>query len=451
MLNIEAEIKTLGTQILEEAQKQTPSIFNKNWWNGKILEYCMKHKAFKLEMFRFVDVFPALHTDDQIKKHIEEYFNRPGLRVPTVLQLGILAAQGITSGLALAALKKNIHNMAKIFIAGENPEDALNNLKKLWNEGVAFTTDLLGEKAVSEREASAHQAHYLELLDTLVQETKKWPSNTTLENTHEGSIPRVNISIKISALYSQLNPLDFEESISTLKNRLRPLFQKALAHNVTLYLDMEHYALKDLTLTLFKSLLEEKEFASFAHAGIVLQAYLKETEDDLKNLISWCEKQNKKIYVRLVKGAYWDHENIHAKLYNWPVPVFSKKESSDANYEKLAILLLKNSHLIRPAFASHNVRSIAHALVYAQTLDLPKNAVEVQMLYGMAEPIKKVLVNMGYRVRDYTPIGELIPGMAYLVRRLLENTSNESFLRQSFVDAESLDKLLKKPELGVTE
>src|SRR3989338_7232663 len=172
MLNIEAEINALGTHILEEAHKQTPS----------------------------------------------------------VLHIGLsFAREGITSRIALAALKKNIHNMAKIFIAGETPEDALNNLKKLWNEGVAFTTDLLGEKAVSEREASTHQAHYLELLDTLVQETKKWPSNTILENTHEGCIPRVNISIKISALYSQLNPLDFEESISTLKNRLRPLFQKALA------------------------------------------------------------------------------------------------------------------------------------------------------------------------------------------------------------------------------
>ncbi len=449
MLSVEADIKALGTHILEEAQRQTPSIFNKNWWNGKVLEYCMKHKAFKLEMFRFVDVFPTLHTDDQIRQHIEEYFNRPGLRLPSVLQFGIMAAtEGITSRIALTALKKNINNMAKIFIAGSTPHDALSQLKKMWNEGMCFTTDLLGEKAVSEKEAEHHQTHYLELLDTLVKETISWPHNPTLETTHEGPIPRVNISIKISALYSQLNALDFDESIFILKNRLRPLFQKALTQNVTLYLDMEHYALKDLTIALFKSLLEENEFSHFENAGLVLQAYLKDTQNDLKNITSWCETHNKKIYVRLVKGAYWDHENINAQLNNWPVPVFSKKESSDANYEKLTLLMLQNSQFIKSAFASHNVRSLAHALVCAKKFDLPKNAIEVQMLYGMAEPIKKVFVDMGYRVRDYTPIGELIPGMAYLVRRLLENTSNESFLRQSFVDAESIEKLLKAPTLG---
>src|SRR5262249_9959382 len=100
---------------------------------------------------------------------------------------------------------------------------------------------------------------------------------------------------------------------------------------------------------------------------------------------------------------------------------------------------------LRPAFGSHNVRSIAHALALARVLGLPPRSFEVQMLYGMADPIKDVLAGMDQRVRVYTPYGELLPGMAYLVRRLLENTANESFLRASFSEQIPVDRLLQNP------
>jgi RHH-type proline utilization regulon transcriptional repressor/proline dehydrogenase/delta 1-pyrroline-5-carboxylate dehydrogenase len=151
-----------------------------------------------------------------------------------------------------------------------------------------------------------------------------------------------------------------------------------------------------------------------------------------------------------VKGAYWDFETVHAEQQGWPIPVYTNKQESDANYERCAFLLLDNYKDISLAIGSHNVRSISACLVYATKKNIPQNAFEIQMLYGMADPIKKSLVGMGYRVREYAPVGELIPGMAYLVRRLLENTSNESFLRSKFAENASTDHLLKDPAQGLT-
>src|SRR5262249_33229609 len=148
---------------------------------------------------------------------------------------------------------------------------------------------------------------------------------------------------------------------------------------------------------------------------------------------------------RLVKGAYWDYETVVAAQQGWPVPVFTEKWQSDANYERCTRFLLEHSKHLRPAFGTHNVRSLAHALALAQQLGLSHDSYEIQMLYGMAEPIKDALVAMGQRVRVYTPYGQLLPGMAYLVRRLLENTANESFLRASFIEHLSEEQLLMNP------
>ena len=149
--------------------------------------------------------------------------------------------------------------------------------------------------------------------------------------------------------------------------------------------------------------------------------------------------------MRLVKGAYWDYETVVAAQQGWPVPVFTQKWQSDANYEVCARLLMENNQWLRPAFGSHNVRSISSVLALADEFHVPPGRFEFQMLYGMAGELEDVLVAMGNRVRIYTPYGQLLPGMAYLVRRLLENTSNESFLRAGFHDHLPEDELLMNP------
>ncbi|MEE8292056.1 MAG: proline dehydrogenase family protein, partial [Candidatus Tectomicrobia bacterium] len=122
------------------------------------------------------------------------------------------------------------------------------------------------------------------------------------------------------------------------------------------------------------------------------------------------------------------------------------KWETDANFERLTTALLENYRLLKPAFATHNIRSIAHAIATARSLGVPERALEFQMLYGMGDEIKAVLGQMKQRLRIYSPYGELIPGMGYLVRRLLENTSNDSFLRQSLSLHQSVADLLHSPE-----
>src|SRR5690606_28048030 len=124
---------------------------------------------------------------------------------------------------------------------------------------------------------------------------------------------------------------------------------------------------------------------------------------------------------------------------------FSRKPETDANFEKLSLNLLENDDAVDAAFGTHNVRSIAHALAQAERLGVPARNFEFQMLYGMADSIKAALLQLDCRVREYCPVGELLPGMAYLVRRLLENTSNEGFLANKFAKGASRDELLKNP------
>jgi RHH-type proline utilization regulon transcriptional repressor/proline dehydrogenase/delta 1-pyrroline-5-carboxylate dehydrogenase len=146
-----------------------------------------------------------------------------------------------------------------------------------------------------------------------------------------------------------------------------------------------------------------------------------------------------------VKGAYWDYELIHSKLMDWPAPVFTSKSETDANFERLTRTLLENYPAIRTAIGSHNIRSIAHAMACAEILGVNPSEVEFQMLFGMGDSIKRAILKTPYPLRVYTPFGELLPGMAYLVRRLLENTSNESFLRQDFFMGKPPEELLKSP------
>ena len=255
----------------------------------------------------------------------------------------------------------------------------------------------------------------------------------------------MNVSVKISALYSQMNPADPADAIAHLAPKLRPILRRARELGAFVNFDMESYAHKNTTLELFKTLFTESEFRDWPHAGIVVQAYLRDSGRDLRDLIAWGRERGTRFTVRLVKGAYWDYEKIKGRQNGWPIPVFLQKPQSDANFETLTRILLENEATVTSAFGSHNVRSIAHAQAMADQLGIDRSRFEFQLLYGMAGPIKRALVEMGYRVREYCPVGELLPGMSYLVRRLLENTSNEGFLRAKFSDNVSAADLLRDP------
>lgn len=444
----ESDIKTVGKEIFEHMKGQTPSVFNKDWWSGKVMDFSMKDEAFKVEMFRFVDVFPTLKDHVQVAEHLQEYFCRPEQNFPASFQWGLskVKPDSMVAKMAAKQIEKQMVGMAQKFIAGTTASESLPALRGMWKNNLAFTLDLLGEATVSEAEASTYFERYNEILDSLIAETSGWDGNALLEEASWGRVPRVNVSVKVSSLYSQMDPLDFDGSIEQVKKRLRPLFRKAMQNGAFINLDMEQYEYKDLTIAVFKSLLEEAEFQDFGNAGIALQAYLRDAEQDVAELAKWAKRRKTPVTVRLIKGAYWDYETIHSEQEGWRNPVWSRKWETDLCFENCTEILLDNHKYIHLAVGSHNVRSIAHAIVYARARKLPKNAIEFQMLYGMAEPMKAALAQMGYRVREYVPIGEMIPGMAYLVRRLLENTSNESWLKQTYADGASMDQMLAAPK-----
>ena len=441
----EREVQELGRKIFDAVGEEKPSVFRKDYWSGKVIDWCMENQAFKTQMFRLIDVLPSLKSSRQVAQHLREYLSASAVEVPQVLQWAIssMAANPLTAPIVAQQIRKNVEDLAREFIVGETPRDAISKLRLLWSQGFFFTVDLLGEAAVSEKEAEEYVRRYMEVLEILAAETTQWPP------THpekEREFPRLSISLKLSSLYSKMDPVNFEGSISKLKERLRPIFRRASELGGFVNIDMENFSLRELTTSTFMNLLEEDEFRFSPGAGIVVQTYLKDYKDHLDRLITWASELKRPITLRLVKGAYWDYEKVVAMTNNWPLPVFTQKGQTDAAFEQATRTCLEHYPLIRTAIATHNIRSIAHGLVCAEKMGLRKEAVDIQMLYGMAEPIKRALVQMGYRVTEYCPIGDLVPGMAYLVRRLLENTSNESFLRKSFAEGLSAEELMAPPQ-----
>lgn len=444
---LEPRILEIGKEIFELGNKHQMGLFDKKFWSGKLMEWSMQNRDFKIEMFRFVDVLPALESSEQISEHIKAYFLRSGIEMSTFLKAGMVAATtgGITSKIAASTIKKNVSAMAKTFITGENSQASKDTLLGLWNSGIAFTVDILGETVVAEEEALDYQARYLELVEGLGRLVRDWKGQEVLEIAEWGSVPRANVSIKLSALYSQLDPLALRPSVDKLKERVRPLLRAAMNNGVFINFDIEQYEIRNVIYTVAEELFSEPEFAGCVNFGVVVQAYLRDSQQDINRMIALCKKRGAPITVRLVKGAYWDYEIIQARQRGWPIPVFLNKAQTDANYEVCSRMLLSAYPNIHTALGSHNVRSLSAALAFAESKKIPRNAIEIQMLYGMAEPFKEALKAKGYRLRDYAPVGEMLPGMAYLVRRLLENTSNEGFLRGAFVEGSKVESLLRDP------
>jgi RHH-type proline utilization regulon transcriptional repressor/proline dehydrogenase/delta 1-pyrroline-5-carboxylate dehydrogenase len=443
MTALQSEVELRGERIFELVDRHPEPLFSKAGFYQRLMALSMHDERFKAQLFRFVDVLPSLHSSREVVEHLEEYFadGRDGL--PGLVDLGIRLAR-IAPWVCAPVLRWNVSGMARQFIAGKNPHDVLPTLRKRREQRIGFTVDLLGEAVVSEAEADQYAARYLDLLEELARETNGW---TDPLGKNSELFPVVNLSVKISALYSQFNPADPADAIAHLVPKLRPLLRRARELGAFINFDMESYAHKNATLALFKTILTEAEFRDWPHAGIVIQAYLRDSETNLRDLIEWGRTRGTRFAVRLVKGAYWDYETMKSRQNSWACPVFFQKPESDANFEVLTRVLLENQSIVTAAFGSHNVRSIAHAQALADELPVDPSRFEFQLLYGMAGPIKRALVEMGYRVREYCPVGELLPGMSYLVRRLLENTSNEGFLRAKFAENISEEELLRDPRV----
>ncbi len=442
----EAAIMNAGSQMLDIAKDHKSGILSAKFYQDKLMDWSMKDHNFKVQLFRFVDAFPSLTTPEMVHDHLVDYLTQPGVKAPPFMDLG-LKAGGVAKGMMTKTISSQINNMAKNFIAGTDANDALPMLGRLWKDGIAFSVDLLGEACVSNAEADMYQAKYLDLVNNLVGEASSWKHTERLESDHLGTVPRVNVSVKATSLCANFNPIAPKASMADFMQRATPVLEAAKANGVLINFDMEQYELKDLTLDTFMHACETIDF----EAGIAMQAYLKSGVDDAKRIANWAKATGKVVTVRLVKGAYWDFETIHAEQEGWPCPVWNEKWQTDQCFEQMVEVFLDACPTkpgeggIKLALGSHNVRSIAAALAGLDQRNLPRKAIELQMLHGMADQLKYAAEEMGLRVREYVPVGEMIPGMAYLVRRLLENTSNESWLKSGFLDNANTATLLADP------
>jgi RHH-type proline utilization regulon transcriptional repressor/proline dehydrogenase/delta 1-pyrroline-5-carboxylate dehydrogenase len=306
--------------------------------------------------------------------------------------------------------------------------------------------DVLGEAVITEQEAQAYLDRYLNLITELGTQAKQWKTVAQIDEADQQPLSRAQVSVKLTAFYSQFDPLDAQGSAAKVSDAIRQLLRHAQTMGVALHFDMEQYRYKDLTLDILKQILLEPEFRDWDDVGLTLQAYLRDSEQDLQSLITWAKGRGTPVTVRLIKGAYWDQETILAVQQGWPQPVYNHKGQTDANFETLTELLLSHHAVLYGAIGSHNARSQAHALAIAQALEIPRRRFECQVLYGMGDKLGKAIAAQGHRVRVYCPYGQLLPGMAYLIRRLLENTANSSFLKQS-LEKRATDELIAPPTL----
>lgn len=425
-----------------------PAPWARTWWDDRLMDLTMSDEATKVQLFRFIDVLPVLKSAGEVRRHLNEYLGEADGRVPLALRLPLGLVPGGSAGdsLLARAARCGSTRMAARFIAGSTPEEALASVRRMRTRRLAFTADLLGEAVITEPEAEAYQRTCLAMLEGLAGPLDAEPEIPQIDRDDHGPIPRANLSIKLTNLTPRFDALHTETTTARVLERLRPILRDARRLGAFVNVDMEQYAHKDLTHEIFRGALTEDEFRDWTDAGIVVQAYQPEALGDLEALRDWARQRGSPVSVRLVKGAYWDYEVTHARQVGWPVPVFTRKWQSDANFERCTEFLIDHREWLRPAFGSHNVRSLAHALAVAEDRGVPKAGFEVQVLHGMGGPIERAFVDRGYRVRVYTPFGAVLPGMAYLVRRLLENTSNESFLKVSAGGDISVEDLLRDPE-----
>jgi proline dehydrogenase len=441
---LEREVQEIGRELA--AAFPSSSRHPMRALDTRAMELASSDRELRAALFRFVDVVPACRSLDDLARHLTGFLAElPETPPPISAAMRIAHTKAGRTALGAAAAG-GVRHMAHRFIVGETPRAALSVLRGLWERGVASSVDLLGEATVTAAEADGYARRCLEAAEELARATVKWPSRAMLERDGSGPLPRTNVSVKVSALTPLLRPDAPELGRRDAAERLRPLLRRARELGAHIHIDMESLDSREAVLELVLDVLAESEFADGPSAGIVVQAYLRDSPEQLETVLGWASASARTppLQIRLVKGAYWDHELVQARQHGWPAPVFEVKADCDRNFEALTRRLMEARPSVRVAIASHNLRSVAHAIAVSRLHGGHDRDLELQVLRGLGDELQDALSRRGFRVRTYCPVGDLVAGMAYLVRRLLENTSNESFLHEQ-ARGIPLERLLAAP------
>jgi proline dehydrogenase len=441
--DLEREVRELG-RALGERRRSVRGL--KRSAHDRTMTLVAGDPQLRAALFRLVDVAPACAGAAELAGHLAAYLDDVERRALPVA-LGARAADSRLAGRATGRLAAQlVRQVAGRFIVGASVADAVPTLRRLWERNIAATVDLLGEATVTHAEGQAYADRCDEALLALAAASADWPRRPLLERDAIGPLPRVNLSVKVTALTPLVRAEAPDRAREDAARHLRRLLRRARDLGAHLHVDMESMDSRELVLELVLDLLDEPEFAGGPSVGLVLQAYLRDSEELLDRILERVRaaERSTPLTIRLVKGAYWDHETIAAAHHGWMPPVWTDKAESDRCFERLTCRLIDAHPLVRSAIASHNLRSVAHAAAYAHRAGLPPEGLEIQVLRGLGDELQDAVVAAGLRCRTYCPVGDVVAGMAYLVRRLLENTSNASFLA-SRASGSDLEGLLRRP------
>ena len=325
--------------------------------------------------------------------------------------------------------------MSRQFVMGRNIKEALKRAKKEEAKGYRYSYDMLGEAALTANDAAAYFEAYRNAIEQIGADSSK----------KSDLYGRAGISVKLSALHPRYEESQHERLLSELSPRLLELAQLAKKFDIQLTVDAEESERLDLSLDVIERVFSDKSLAGWDGFGLALQSYQKRAFYVLDWVAELARKNNRRMMVRLIKGAYWDSEIKHAQMEGLrDYPVFTRKVFTDVSFQACAKKLFTMQDAIYPQFATHNAYSVAVILNLAgKSRDF-----EFQCLHGMGEELYGEIVpenKLGIPCRIYAPVGiheDLLP---YLVRRLLENGANSSFVNRIVDNTAPVSSLVEDP------
>ena len=443
VIGVEERTQQLGRELLDEAGRYRPGPAERvqDW----LLGLTAANERFRGRLLRYLDVLASVDHDSsgaEAKRLAAEYFGDEFPELPRGLRwlLRLARDERVPARVMGESSRRAAELFARRFITPPGTDAVRETTRQLRDHGRFPSFDLLGEAVLSDREAEAYLARYLALIGQL-------GDDPAAGEVTPGGVFALQVSLKLSSLTSHFSPVDPEGTIARARPPLEAIVEAADRAGVGVTVDMEQFEYRDLTWELFtRTFARGERFGGWPGAGIVLQAYLREAPAHAEALAAFARERGVPYQVRLVKGAYWDYETIVADAARWTPPVFTRKTATDAAFEKVLASLVGAHPALRVAVGSHNARAHALAEALAEAEGLPGEAVEHQTLFRTAEGTSRALAQLGWAARDYVPSGELLPGMAYLVRRVLENSSQAGVLLAGRTGA-SPEDLLRPPRV----
>ncbi|KAF0676754.1 bifunctional proline dehydrogenase/L-glutamate gamma-semialdehyde dehydrogenase PutA [Profundibacterium mesophilum] len=334
------------------------------------------------------------------------------------------------------AVGRAMREMGRQFVLGQTMPEAMRRAAKMEEKGYTYSYDMLGEAACTEADAARYHRAYADAIETMAAAA-----------THGDIRRNPGISVKLSALHPRYEWAQRERVLKELVPRLATLAARAAHHGIGLNIDAEEAARLELSLEVIGQVLADPALAGWDGFGVVVQAYGPRAGAVIDWLHDAAGRHGRKLMVRLVKGAYWDSEIKLAQVNGLPrFPVFSRKPATDVSYIANARKLLGRTNRLYPQFATHNAHTVAAILHMAGQMEVDAQSYEFQRLHGMGEKLHGILrAEEGTRCRIYAPVGAHRDLLAYLVRRLLENGANSSFVNQIVDEAVPPEEVAADP------